>query len=179
MNELSDTLLVQESLNGNKAAFSKLVMKYQTPVFGLAYRMTRSRDDAADLAQDTFIRAYMKLNQYKDDYPLKNWLLSICANLSKNRFRKISRQRGAERDHFDIYQSEIRNENPNRIALEEALAQIPESHRIPLILKHIEGLSYEEISQVLHIGISAAKMRVKRGRDILVDLLNTNRGGTI
>ena len=179
MNEPSDTILVQQSLTGDRTAFSRLVLRYQTSVFGLAYRMTGNRDDAADLAQDTFIRAYTKLDQYKHKYPLKNWLLSICANQTKNRIRKIARRRGAEQSHFDIYTSDTGNGNPNRIVLEEALARIPESLRIPLILKHIEGLSYEEISEILSIGISAAKMRVKRGRDMLIDLLDTEGGKTI
>jgi len=178
MNEPSDSILVQRSLSGDKTAFTRLVVKYQTSVFGLAYRMTGNRDDAADVAQDTFIRAYSKLNQYKHEFPLKNWLLSICANQTKNRMRKIVRRRGAEQGHFEMYTPDMGDVNPRRIALEEVLASIPESLRIPLVLKHIEGFSYEEISEILNIGISAAKMRVKRGRDLLIDLLDTNRGET-
>ena len=148
-----------------------LVKRHQASVYNLALRFTRDRDEAADIAQDAFIRAYNKLKLYDPGYSFRNWLLSICANLAKNSFRAIERKRKAEEIHLEISNMNSNPTVPEDMELNEALAQIPEKLRIPLVLKHVEGLSYEEISQVLRIGLSAAKMRVKRGRDELVRML--------
>jgi RNA polymerase sigma-70 factor (ECF subfamily) len=139
--------------------------------------MTNDQDDAADLAQDAFIRAYRKLEQYDAQYPFRNWVLSICANLGKNRFRGILRRRKAEETHSELRERDTETSDEiDRAALETAMTHLPKTLRVPLALKHIEGMSYEEIAQVLGIGISAAKMRVKRGRDELVRHLRAEGG---
>jgi RNA polymerase sigma-70 factor (ECF subfamily) len=172
----TDAALVENCLAGQKTAFAELIRRHQNSIFHLALRITCDRDEAADLAQEAFIRAYRKLRLYDPGYSFKNWLFSICANLAKNRFRASERRRKAERTHLEL---SYKNDNPGaltRLNLDEALANIPEKLRIPLVLKHKEGFSYEEIAQILNIGVSAAKMRVKRGRDELVNLLRPARG---
>ena len=167
-----DSLLVEECLNGDKQAFAELVNRYQHAVYNLAYRMTGNAADAEDLAQDTFIRAFKKLKQYRPEYAFRNWVLTICSNLTKNVFRKRTRQNEAESTHVEIrYLSEGAREHHNT-ELEAALASLSPTVRAPLILKHVEGLSYEEIATVLRIGVSAAKMRVKRARDDLNHMLS-------
>lgn len=167
-----DSLLVEECLNGDKQAFSELVNRYQHAVYNLAYRMTGNTADAEDLTQDTFIRAFKKLGKYKPEYAFRNWVLTICSNLTKNVFRKRTRQNEAESTHVEIkYLSEGEREHHN-IELEAALESLSPTLRAPLILKHVEGLSYEEIAAVLGIGVSAAKMRVKRARDDLNQMLS-------
>ena len=176
--EPSDATLVERCLDGNREEYGTLVRRHQDAVFGLALRWCRDRDEAADLAQDTFVRAYRKLRTYKPEYSFRNWLLSVCANLGKNRFRSNDRRRRAQATHAELYPRAPDPPDPRRIDLEEALGKVPETLRLPLVLKHVEGLSYEEISGVLGIGVSAAKMRVKRGRDELVRLLGRGPGGT-
>ena len=129
------------------------------------------------LAQETFIRAYRKLKLYDPGYSIRNWLLSICANLAKNRFRALDRRRKAEGAHTEMARKASNSEPLARLTLEDALEKIQESYRIPLVLKHVEGFSYEEIARILKIGVSAAKMRVKRGRDELVRLMNQHDKG--
>lgn len=176
MSNSSDAVLVQRCIDGARESYAELVRRHQGSVFGLAYRMTRNHADAEDLAQETFIQAYRKLRSYDPEYPFRTWILSICSNLTKNRFRSILRRRKAEAAHVDLHPLDTRGEQHDLAVLDEAIGQIPVTLRIPLVLKHVEGLAYEDIARVLGIGISAAKMRVKRGRDELVKLLQPYPG---
>lgn len=175
--EPTDAALAQACLDGRKEAFADLVRRHQGAVYQLALRWSRDRDDAQDLAQEAFVRAYRKLATYKPELSFRNWILSVCANVAKNRFRSEDRRHRAQQTHLEIYPPGAAAPDPRRAALEAALRGLPESVRVPLTLKHVEGLSYEEISAVLGIGVSAAKMRVKRGRDELVRLLDGRKGG--
>jgi RNA polymerase sigma-70 factor (ECF subfamily) len=171
MDERTDQELVQDALDGNRTAFAELVRRHQDAVFGLAVSMTRNREDAADMAQDAFIRAYNKLGQYNPDYAFKSWILRICANLTKNMFRSRMRRRSAEEKHLNEVEIAGDAEEPDFQALDEALAQLPPKLGAPLRLKHMEGMSYEEIAKVLGIGVSAAKMRTMRARNQLLEIL--------
>jgi len=171
MDERTDPELVRASLDGRQYAYEELVQRHQDAVFGLAVSMTRNREDAADMAQEAFIRAYRKLEQYNPDYPFRSWILRICANQTKNLFRSRSNRRKMEERHMvqtEIEQSAV---EPDFQALEEALAKLPLRLGSPLRLKHMEGLSYDEVSEVLGIGVSAAKMRVLRAKKLLVEYL--------
>ncbi len=159
-------------LEGNLSAFERLVQRYQDVVFGLAMSMTRNHADAADMAQDAFVRAYTKLDQYNPEYSFKSWVLRICANQTKNLFRKRSNQHKLE----DNYQAEelvrLSGEDADYQELETALRSLPARLGTPLRLKYMESLAYDEIAEVLGIGVSAAKMRVMRARNRLAELLN-------
>lgn len=165
--ERTDAALVELCLAGRKDAFEILVERHKDRVFRFAMRIVGDRDDAADLAQETFVRAYRKLVLYDGERSFGTWLLAICANLGKNRLRSESRRRRAQEAHVEIYRTDQNPPDALREALEEALRQMPEALRIPLVLKHVEGLSYEEVADVLGIRLSAAKMRIKRARDEL------------
>jgi RNA polymerase sigma-70 factor (ECF subfamily) len=167
-----DSLLVEECLAGDKQAFSELINRYQHMVYNLAYRMTNSTADAEDLTQDTFIKAFRKLRQYNSRYSFRNWILTICANLTKNVFRKRTRQSEAEKMNVDIQYLSKGERKQYNLELEAALGKLSPTLRAPLILKYLEDLSYEEIAEVLGIGVSAAKMRVKRARDEMNQMLS-------
>jgi RNA polymerase sigma-70 factor (ECF subfamily) len=173
--ERTDATLVEQFLAGRKDAFEALVERHKDRVFRLALRVTGDRDEAADLAQETFVRAHRKLALYDGERSFGNWLLAICANLGKNRLRGDGRRRRAQEAHVQIYGAGADPPDPLRAALEEALREMPEPLRAPLVLKHVEGLSYEEVADVLGIRLSAAKMRVKRARDELVRRLTAAR----
>lgn len=172
MDEQTDQELVSASLAGNQDAFSQLVLRYQDSVFGLAASMTRNHTDAADMAQDAFVRAYTKLDQYDPEYSFRSWLLRICANRTKNLFRKRENRQRLENEYH--MEKSIRQEgvDPDYQELEAALSKLPAKLGVPLRLKYIEGMAYDEIAQVLGIGVSAAKMRVLRARNRLAEELN-------
>jgi RNA polymerase sigma-70 factor (ECF subfamily) len=172
----SDAQLTEQCRAGECNAFGELVRRNQDAVFNLVWRMTGNWHEAADITQEAFIRAFRKLNSYRPDHPFRNWILGIGANLARNRFRSLSRRTQREQAAFELQDAEFHapcgEPDPD---LEAALAQVPEALRTALVLKHMEGLSYEEVARALRIGVSAAKMRVARGRDELVHLLAAQR----
>lgn len=171
--EASDIDLVAECLAGHRGVYAELVRRHQDAVFNLAYRMTGNHQDAADLAQEAFIRAFQKLYSYKPAYPFKNWVLGICANLTRNRFRSEARRRALETRHAQETATGLDKESPDPrpALLEQALQRLPEQARVPLVLKYMDGLSLEEIAQTLRLGLSAVKMRLARGREELLRIV--------
>jgi len=162
----TDAALVEQCLKGQKDAFAEIVNRYQHRVYYMSLTRIRDRYEAEDLAQETFIQVYRKLATYDSQRSFKNWLFCICANLGKNRLRSRARRREVHNPNPEP--QEMTSQDQSRIDLMDALHKIPEKKRIPLVLKHVEGFSYDEIAAIMKIGISAAKMRVKRGRDELV-----------
>ena len=178
MEEQTDAELVRATLEGRRAAFEVLVKRHQDAVFGLAVGMTRSHADAADMAQEAFIQAYGKLSQYNPEHPFRSWILRICANRTKNLFRSRTRRRNMEERHRMHWEIEQDAESPDFQALEEALAALPPRLGAPLRLKYMEGLPYDEVANILGIGVSAAKMRVMRAKKILAEALENEDGKT-
>lgn len=169
--EQLDAVLVEQCLAGNAEAYRELIERHQDAVFSFCMRITGNWHEAADVAQETFIRAYRKLHFFDPRYSFRNWLFSIAANLTKNRFRSFFRRHRAE-DQLRAGLTPAADTDPRLDELETALTKIPEKLRAPLLLKHVEGYSYDEIARTLGISISAAKMRVMRARDELVQLLD-------
>jgi RNA polymerase sigma-70 factor (ECF subfamily) len=176
MSEVSDGALVEEVLAGNKDVFRVLVERYKNVVFNLAYRMTGSPEDALDISQETFIRAYQSLSRFRVGEKLFTWLYTICLNVAKNHLRQKSRRLRLQGAVYDETQGrDICGPGPEECLLdkEEAgrlqglLLEVPEHYRMAVVLRYNDGLSYEEISQMLGITVSGAKMRVKRGLDKL------------
>jgi len=166
--ERSDPELVAACLAGEREAFAELVRRHQDAAFNLAYRMTGHRQDAADLAQEAFIRAYRKLYSYQPAYPFKNWVLGICANLARNWFRSEARRRALETRHAAEFDPATATPDAREQLLEQALQRLPERARLPLVLKYMDGLSLDEIAHTLQLGLSAVKMRLARGREELL-----------
>lgn len=173
MEEQTDPELVTASLEGNRFAYAELVRRHQDAVFGLAVGMTRNREDAADMAQEAFIRAYSRLEQYNPAHAFRPWVLRICANLTKNLFRKRVRRRRIEEQHRELAEIEATAVDPDYDELETALMNLPPRLGVPLRLKYMEELPYDVIADTLGIGVSAAKMRVLRAKKLLMELLES------
>lgn len=168
--DITDVQLAADSRNGSRQAFGELVRRHQDAVFNLVWRMSGNWHEAGDLTQETFLRAYRNLHRYRPEFAFKTWLLSIGANLTRNWFRSFARQRQREA----VLAAEAEEPAPvmeRDEALDRALARLPSTLRRALLLKHLEVFSYDEVARALGIGVSAAKMRVARGRDELVRLL--------
>ena len=162
-------------------AFSELVNRHQDAVYNLAYQMTRNAAAAEDVAQESFIRAYTRLSQYKPEYAFVNWVLGICANLSRSLHRSWQRRHLFEVHYTseqEIHERDVMNPSTQdraRADVTEALHQLPSKFRVPLILQYMEGLSVQEVADTLGIRLSAAKMRLQRGRERMLDLLNEDQ----
>ncbi|HAS84046.1 MAG TPA: hypothetical protein DCS43_15545 [Verrucomicrobia bacterium] len=181
MDVTDDARIVEQVLAGDQSAYAALVTRYQDTVYSVAYRLCANHSDAADMAQDAFITAFRKLHQYKHEYTFGQWVIGICSNRTRNLFRSRWRRQQTEQRHYEdacedplvTHRSEQQNEE-----VAAALAQLPVKFRLAVTLRHIEDYSYEDIARMLRIGISAVKMRVKRGLVAMEQILKEERKET-
>ena len=191
MEELYDQQVITAVLTGNVDAYRHLVLRYEKPIFNLMYRMTGSRDDALDLAQETFIKAYEKLERFKTGSRFFPWLYTIGLNNGRNFIRdhKMEKQclveMGGDESWMDrLLQQNQRVWTPLDVQrLREGLQQLPLDYREAMILHYHEGFSMKEIADALELSVSGAKMRVHRGLRKLRQIMDggnheTEAGGT-
>jgi RNA polymerase sigma-70 factor (ECF subfamily) len=180
MDKKQENETIQSILNGNREKFALFVDKYKGPVYNLVYRLTGSRYDSEDLAQETFIKAYKSLNSF---IPKKNffpWLYTIAINLTRNHLKK---KKPLIVENFDHLQTD--KDNPEQAVSKQQEAEelalyiqrLPVSLREAIILRYYHYLHFEEISQILCISLSAAKMRVYRGLEKLEYLMERKAEG--
>lgn len=178
MSETADESLVREALAappGDTLAFSELVRRHQGAILANCRFLTRSPDDAEDLAQEVFVKAFFKLDSFEERARFGTWLKRVKVNHCLN-WLKARRGRTyldldapeaaaapALRDEVDAGAgAETRSERERIRAVLDAL---PDSLRVPLVLCDVDGLSYKEIQEQLGLGLSAVKMRIARGRE--------------
>lgn len=171
MSEIDDGDLISAVLEGDTEAYGVLVERYQKPIFNAAYRMTGSRQDALDLAQEAFLKAFEELHKFRQGQRFFPWIYTIAVNRSKNLMRR-NRQWKNEPfedygEHFEghaLHQNEellCRQIDAGRLQL--ALYKLPLDQREALVLRYQDDRSMEEIAQALHLSLSGAKMRISRG----------------
>ena len=177
MNQKTDAQIVAEVLHGNRGAYAHLVDKYKGPVFNLALGMTGNYHDAEDLAQETFIRAYEKLNLFDEDRKFFTWLYTIGINLIRNHLKKKRAETSAAKlfAHRPPRPSgggtggEARQDDA--LGLEKALLRLKPEVRQAIILKYRQGLTFEEVAEITVSSVSAVKMRIYRGLSALKGMM--------
>jgi RNA polymerase sigma-70 factor (ECF subfamily) len=169
----SDEAIVSRVRAGDREAYRILVGRYQASLFRHARYMTGNVDEAADLVQTAFVRAYAQISRCRDPRRFGAWVFRILANACKDHLKNRRRRditldaepppaiRARSDPELDMERAEV-----SRL-LETALATLPEIQREAFLLKHVEGLSYEEISEMLDVSVPALKMRVHRAREAL------------
>lgn len=185
MGDNPDALLVERVLAGDKRAFDVLVLKYQRRIERLIARMVRDHALVEDIAQETFLRAYRALHQYRGDAQFYTWLYRIAINTAKKFLleRKrdpltmlVSQENDDEKDETFRHQNEpISEETPDSVlaarqiaaAVEAGLAALPEDLRQAVTLREIEGLSYEEIATLMNSPIGTVRSRIFRAREAI------------
>jgi RNA polymerase sigma-70 factor (ECF subfamily) len=172
----TDAQLVARVIAGDPEPYSELVGRYQASLFRYAAGMVRDGDLAADLVQDSFVKAYTSLETCNDPARFGAWVFRILVNRCKDHLK--SRRRHTlplEEDTATTPDSDDPGVYTDRADLrqlvERALATLPEAQREAFLLKHLEGRSYEEMSEMLDVSVSALKMRVLRAREALQSLL--------
>jgi RNA polymerase sigma-70 factor (ECF subfamily) len=175
--EQTDAELVRDSLAGSDAAYGELVRRYQDTLYRHAERMSGGRDEAADIVQTALIKAYRSLDSCRNPNRVGAWLFRITANTCKDHLKarrrdllKIDDVPGlVQADGDDPADALDRRSVRSRIDL--ALRRLPLEQREAFVMKHVEGLSYQEMGQLLGVSVPALKMRVHRARDGLQELL--------
>jgi RNA polymerase sigma-70 factor (ECF subfamily) len=177
--EMTDAMLVRASLAGDTSAFAILVDRHARVSLRFATRMLGSRQDAEDVAQETFVRAHRALARYDEQMSFRTWLMSILINRCRtallHRHRRLSRVVLDEQAVGDASVESGAADAALRDAIERALTKLDPDQREAFLLKHVESLSYEEMAAATGVGISALKMRVRRACERLQTLLEEDR----
>jgi RNA polymerase sigma-70 factor, ECF subfamily len=172
---MTDATIVARIMSGDVDAYALLVTRYRPRLSRYALRMLGNREDAQEALQDAFIRAYRAIGRCDDPERFGSWLFSILVNRcrttgarSTRRARTFVSDEVATRSAAESHPAE---QAAWREEIERALAQLDSDQREAFLLKHVEGLSYEEMAEITGAGVSALKMRVKRACDRLRGLL--------
>lgn len=168
---MQETELVARLRRGDQRAFEELVIAYQHRVFGVAVRMLGSRAEAEEIAQETFLRAHRALPEFRGEARLGTWLYAIASRLCLNRLASSERRLARGGDDAlaaapspDADAAATLERAELDAALQEAIAALPEERRIVVILRDLEGLSYDEIAEALALEPGTVRSRLHRAR---------------
>ena len=175
MDQKIDAEIVAKILKGDRQTYALLVEEYKRPIYNLAYRMTGNADDADDLTQETFIRAYKNLWRYDSSRKFFTWLYTLAFNLNKNHLRKNKKEKLSE--ELSALSLTDNNPSPEDKMIEDqeinsCLLRLEDEPRALLIMKYQQEFSFEEIAQITGKSLSAVKMRIYRGLEKLKELIN-------
>ncbi len=180
----SDAMLVERAVSGDQKAFELLVIKYQRRIQRLIGRMVRDVDLVEDIAQETFIRAYRALAQFRGEAQFYTWLYRIAVNTAKKALMDLKRNptvsenffRSGDDDETSFLENELTSaETPDAVLASKEIAEmvnaamdaLPEELRQAITLREIEGLSYEEISEAMNCPIGTVRSRIFRAREAI------------
>ncbi|MFC1835080.1 sigma-70 family RNA polymerase sigma factor [Thermodesulfobacteriota bacterium] len=179
---------VEECRRGSRKAFDILVEKYYKRIYNLAYRFVNDSEEASDLTQEIFTAAYQNLKRFRGDSKFSTWLFQIAANRGKNRFKYLKRRgyfanrsQGDGQGDRDSYQRELpdNTSNPENLLagkelqklVRDAIDELDPDHKEIVILRDIEGFSYDEIAKILNLPEGTTKSRLHRARMVVKEKL--------
>ena len=179
----ADDQFLERLRRGDALAYERLVAEHSPDVYALLFRLTSDSEEARDLTQETFLRAFQSINRFRGDASLKTWIYRIAINQARNRWRWWRRRKRDVTVSLDATDDQrqqplaatLPNENgltpeqetlarEREAQLRDALLNLRSSYREAVILRDVEGFSYEEIAETLQISIGTVKSRISRGR---------------
>jgi len=181
---MSDEALLSSSLEGNLVAFDLLVDRYYDRLYGYLIRFLKDSDTAEDLLQETFLRVWRKRAEFKNIASFSTWIYTIAGNLARSEWRRRKRwrmlrigpSRNEEEADIELPDTGIGPDSivENRMAIEELTKEVhklPDRYREVVILRDIQGMTYEEIAGIVQVPVGTVKSRLNRGRLILQEKL--------
>jgi RNA polymerase sigma-70 factor (ECF subfamily) len=177
--------LVDAAREGDRPAFDELVRRTYVETYTLALRLTAHEEDARDVVQEAYLRAWRGIGSFRGDAQFTTWLYRITANTAYTTVKRRRRHRAEPLDamlvepaeaHLEAQPEESAQQSALLDRLSAALEQLPPKLRVLVVLKDVYGMSHEEIAEELGISVSAAKVRLHRGRKKLRDLLHDDVG---
>jgi len=181
--DAEERALLKGLCSGEEAAYELLIDRFERPVFNLVSRLTDDRADAADVVQEVFLKVFRNVGSFRGDSSLKTWIYRIAVNEARNHRRWFSRHRkqevgleaglGQSNGCLDWLTDPGRSpleqtlDHEIQAVVEAALGELNGNFRAALVLREIEGLSYEEIAEILEISLGTVKSRILRGREAL------------
>jgi RNA polymerase sigma-70 factor (ECF subfamily) len=176
----SDDLLVQLSKAGDRDAFNELIKRYESKIYSIAYRFSGNHSDAGDLAQEAFIKAFRGLNSFRGDASFATWIYKILSNVCRDEIRKQQRHKLVSLDDLTIHSGNssylISTELSPQDYLEkieiqnlvqEQLNSLPSDQRLILVMRELQGMTYEEIAKEMDCNLGTVKSRLSRARQSL------------
>jgi RNA polymerase sigma-70 factor (ECF subfamily) len=181
----AESEFIERLKRGEAAAYEELVAERSGEIYGLLFRLTENSEEARDLTQETFLRAFQSIGRFRGEADLRTWIYRIAINQARNRWRWWRRRRRDSTVSLDATQGQSNqtliatlaetSENPEQqtlahereSALRSALQKVGRAYRETLILRDIEGFTYEEIASTLGINVGTVKSRLARGRQEL------------
>ncbi|MFZ9052463.1 MAG: RNA polymerase sigma factor RpoE [Woeseiaceae bacterium] len=186
-NESTDKELVKRVQKGDKGAFDLLVLKYEHKIVNLVMRYVRDPEQALDIAQEAFIKAYRALPRFRGDSAFYTWLYRIAVNTAKN-YLAAQRRRPTDieldmqdPEQYGLHAKLKETDTPEAVALsqelqdtlEHAIEALPDDLRTAIILRELDGMSYEEIAQTMDCPVGTVRSRIFRARDAISKKVGT------
>lgn len=186
---VSDHELVTRAQQGSEKAYRELLGRFQRPVFSIIYRMIRDREQAEDLAQETFVRVFNNIDRYDPRYKFSSWIFKIATNLTIDHIRRkeldtvsIDGSRNAvtaEQIEATSITIASPDENPEELLeakqlgeeIESAIGRLRPEYRAAILLRHVDGREYQEIAEILSLPLGTVKTYIHRGRNELREQL--------
>lgn len=181
--EATDHELIDATRAGEELAYAEIVSRYKGQLISYLYRMLGDYEEAVDLAQEAFVRVFFAIDRYHSGYAFSTYIYRIATNLAISEIRKRKRRRVLSLTGLYQFEenSEVEYQPPDdrphpedslvsdelRRTIGKAISALPERYRAPIILREIEERSYEEIAEILGLGLGTTKSRISRGRGIL------------
>jgi RNA polymerase sigma-70 factor, ECF subfamily len=185
---ISDHELLAAIRDGDEVAFQEIVRRYRNPITNFIYRMLDDYERSVELTQETFIRVYTSASRYQANYSFSTYIYRIATNLAISELRRRKRRKtislfspftnddgeAVEIDPADTtaLQDEALIENERRRAVARAITSLPEKYRAAIVLRDVEGLSYDRIAEVLKLSEGTVKSRINRARNLLKEKLS-------
>ena len=178
------TRLVRLTLGGDSTAFEQIILRYETRVMTMAARLLGVRDDARDVAQEVFLRAFKYLHRLDLQKPVEPWLMGITVNVCRDAVRRRQRRRDTFTEieapetidqSADPYAGAVRKQE--RLILQRALDGLPDKERLAIVLRGVEGLSTAEVASILQSSETTVRSQVSRGRLRLKAAIDRLMGG--
>jgi len=190
---LSDQEVVLQAREGLEAAYRELIRRYERPIFSLVYRMVRDRALAEDLSQETFIKALNAIDSYRPEYKFSSWIFKIANNAAIDQIRRRELDtlsldgspHATTPDEIEATALQVSSRGLSPLEalesselggqIEQAIGRLRPEYRSCILLRHVEGLAYEEIAELLNLPLGTVKTYIHRARNELRDLLAHTR----
>ena len=187
---LADDKLLELSKSGDIEAFEQLISLYEKKVYTIAYRFMGNHEDASDLAQEAMLKAYRAVKKFRGDASFKTWLYHITANVCRDELRKRSKRKETSLDEPLVFEEgEVTRETPDwtnvpeqvyedkelQVYLHGLIQALTPDYKMVVVMREIQGFSYEEISQQLDCSLGTVKSRLSRARKMLKDKILADR----
>lgn len=177
----SDAPLVNQALAGDQKAYASLVARHRGPLYNLLYNMVHNKEEAEDLVQEAFIKAFAALATFNQEFAFSTWLYKIAINTTIDHIRKKklqtysidkpvqSKDGELKREYADVHEASDKEllSTEKSALIAQAISELPEHYREAIILRHTEEKSYEEIAELTRVPLGTVKARIFRAREML------------